>query len=681
MLNLFFYKLSTQTALFRSLAKNPKFWLILSIDLLLLILAHYLAYAIRFADVGNPVNLFKHLPATTVLSLPVILIFVKIPVFYCTGLYRGMWRYTSYTDIINILKGTVYSVVIVLVFLLFFNRLQGYSRSIFILDSLLTFFLITGHRVAIRFLYKNIEGPRQFFLRKAAFEKKRLLLVGAGSSADIVIREIQSSRNMPYIPVGLVDDDTKKIGLKIHGIPVIGVIADLNQHIHRTEADEILIAISVTSGSNMKRIVDICRQTGLPFKVLPPMGELLNGKVSIKAIRDISYIDLLGREPVRLEQQSINNYLTGKTILVTGAGGSIGSELCKQIIHFSPKEIILYDAGEENLYTIEMKLRLEQNFNALVPVLGKVQDQALLERVFTRHKPTVVFHAAAYKHVPLIEKNPWQAINNNVFAAQLLIETSIIHKVDRFVLVSTDKAVRPTNVMGASKRLTELLMLAYNSSSWDGCLCPARERIKKYAPATKTTCDPNHTTIFMAVRFGNVLGSSGSVIPLFTRQIQRGGPVTVTHPEVCRYFMSIEEATQLILQAGAMGKGGEIFLLKMGKPVKIAKMARDLIQLAGREPDTEIEIQYTGLRDGEKLVEELITEGEGIIQTEHDKIMVLRGNSVSCAQLQPMLEKLLEQSREHNEDAIKKLLQEIIPEYNADYKAASINKEMTNPPL
>lgn len=670
-------KLLNHIKLFKSLSQNPKFWLIISTDIVLLFLAHYLAYAIRFADTIHGSELFRHLPASTIFSLPFLLICVKIPVFYCVGLYRGMWRYTSYSDIVNILKGTVYSVALVIIFLLYLNRMEGYSRSIFILDSILTFFLITGHRVAIRYFYKNFEGPRQFFMGKISPRKKKLLLVGAGSSADKVLREIQESKNMPYVAVGLVDDDVRKTGLKIHGIPVVGLINDLDQHILRTEAEEILITISRMTSSNMKRIVDLCQNTGLPFKVLPGIDELIDGKVSIKAIRDISYADLLGREEVALEQDIINSYVTGNTVLVTGAGGTIGSELSRQILRFSPERLILFDAGEENLYSIEMELMHEFNFSNIIAVLGKVQDQALLEIVFQKYQPSVVFHAAAYKHVPLVEKNPWQAINNNVFAAQLLIETAIVHKVHRFVLVSSDKAVRPTNVMGASKRLTELLMLAYSQSNWDGTFCPARKRLEKiYPDNAKAVSSRNHQTIFMAVRFGNVLGSSGSVIPLFKRQIQRGGPVTVTHPEVTRYFMSIEEATQLILQAGAMGRGGEIFILKMGEPVKIAKMARDLIKLAGREPDTEIKIKFTGLREGEKLYEELITEGEGIVGTSHDKIMVLKGNGITSSELTKMLEQLLEKAKKHDSNGIKRLLQQVIPEYKADYSSQTIKNEL-----
>lgn len=652
-----------QAILFASLAGNPKFWVVLLVDIALLIAAHYLAYVIRFADAILGSSPFNYLSMSAILSLAILLVCVKIPIFYSVGLYRGMWRYTSYSDILNILKGTIYAGALAIVAILFINRFQGYSRSIFILDSMLTFLLLSGHRVAIRYFYKNVEGSRQFFRRQQKDRKKRILLVGAGSAADKVLRELHDNKELPYTAVGLVDDDPQKTGLKIHGIPVVGLIEDLEEHIARTKAEETLITIAAISGKAMQRIVGICQESGVPFKALPGIGQFMDGKVSIKAIRDIAYADLLGREEVRLDQGIIGSYLRGATVLVTGAGGTIGSELTRQILRFGPRQLILFDAGEENLYTIEIELRQEFNADNLVAVLGKVQDQGLLEYTFRKYKPTVVFHAAAYKHVPLVEHNPWQAIHNNVFAAQLLIETSIVHEVHRFVLVSTDKAVRPTNVMGASKRLTELLMMAYSQKNWDGSFCPARKRLKDNAYKRPGT----HTTVFMAVRFGNVLGSSGSVIPLFKRQIQRGGPVTVTHPEVTRYFMSIEEAAQLILQAGAMGKGGEIFILKMGEPIKIVQMARDLIKLAGREPDTEIEIQYIGLRLGEKLYEELITEGEGIVETSHEKIMVLQGNGLTCGELGLVLHQLHQKAKRHDGQGIIDILQRLIPEYRPEH--------------
>lgn len=656
-------QIRNQLTLLKGLMGNPNFWVVLGVDVFLLLLAHVLSYAIRYEHVleGNNLVLFT--------STVPLLILVKIPTFYIVGMYRGMWRYTSMTDLVNIIKGTLLSSIIIITLLLFSNRFEGFSRSVFILDSVLSFLFIGGHRILIRYYYQNSTDSKKLLPGVLPVKKKRLLLIGAGDAAEQVLRELHTNSAVPYIAVGLVDDNTTKNGLKMHGVPVLGQIDDLGEHALRVNAQEVLVSIASIGGQKMKRIVKLCQESQLPFKVLPGLGELMDGKVSLKSIRDISYKDLLGREEVKLDQDKIGSYLRDKIVLVTGAGGSIGSELCRQILRFSPQQIILFDAGEENLYCIQMELLHERNYNSVVPVLGKVQDQGLLELVFKQYKPSVVFHAAAYKHVPLVENNSWQAIHNNVFAAQLLIETSIIHGVHRFVLVSTDKAVRPTNVMGASKRLTELLMQAYSKESWDGSFCPARQK------AGLKILGIQHKTIFMAVRFGNVLGSSGSVIPLFKRQIERGGPLTVTHPEITRYFMSLEEAAQLILQTGAMAKGKEIFILKMGEPIKIAQMARDLIKLAGREPDSEIEIKFTGLREGEKLYEELITEGEGVVETTHEKIMVLRGNGTTCVELYQGLEQLQQKTKVYDSRGIKDTLHQLIPEYMPDYNAESIKKE------
>jgi FlaA1/EpsC-like NDP-sugar epimerase len=666
MISIVFNKMSVQYRLFRNLVKNPKFWIILIVDIVLIILAHYLAYAVRFESYfqGQTLRQFTSL-------LPLLLI-VKIPSFYIFGLYRGMWRYTSFNDIVNIFIVSFFSSTVIISLLLLGNRFAGFSRSVFILDCFFTCGLITAHRVWIRYFYQKINhGPSSFAPAEAQAVKKRLLLIGAGDAAEKVLREIQDNIALPYHAMGLVDDDPKKVGLKLHGVPVIGLIDDLQEHVRRTRAQEILIATVVIDKAQMQRFVALCQKTQIPFKVLPNMGELINGKVSIKTIRDISYKDLLGREEVRLEQDKIGGYLSGKTVLITGAGGSIGSELCRQILKFTPGLIILFDSSEENLYNVQMELRHGYDNIKTVTVLGKVQDLRLLDHIFLQHHPSVVFHTAAYKHVPLVERNPWQAVYNNIFGTQLLIEASIVHRVERFVLVSTDKAVRPTNVMGASKRVTELLMLAYSAPCWDGHFSPAWINMREHYDSAGTRTSPlptRHSTRFMGVRFGNVLGSSGSVIPLFKRQIEKGGPVTVTHPEVTRYFMSAEEAAQLILQTGSMGEGGEIFILKMGEPIKIAQMARELIKMVGREPNSEIEVQYIGLRAGEKLYEELITEGEGIVDTHHEKIMVLRGERITpCSILSNQLEALARHARELDSKSIKDTLQKIVPEYIPDY--------------
>jgi FlaA1/EpsC-like NDP-sugar epimerase len=444
--------------------------------------------------------------------------------------------------------------------------------------------------------------------------------------------------------VGVLDDDPDKRSRSVHGVKVLGPVSDLPRLVRKLGVRKVFIAISSATGADMRRIVDICKTCGVSFKRLPGIGEIMDGKVGIKTLRDVNYEDLLGRPQVRLDTADIRAYLENRTVLVTGCGGSIGSELCRQLIQYDPASLILVDASEENLYQIEMELRCEFNYLRYIPILGRIQAPPLMEGVFRKHHPEVVFHAAAYKHVPMLEKNPWEAVFNNILGSRIVMQVAADHAVERFVLVSTDKAVRPTNVMGASKRVTELILQGLQGN----------------------------TTRFMAVRFGNVVGSSGSVIPLFRRQIEHGGPVTVTDAEVTRYFMTIPEAAQLILQAGAMGEAGEIFILEMGTPVNIADMARDLIRLSGKEPDKDIEILFTGLREGEKLYEELITEGEGIVSTPHEKIMVLRsdgnwnghGNQAGFRMwLEGQIEELYAVARKQDGAGIKRKLREIVPEY------------------
>ena len=664
--NIFTRILFEQPGILWNLLRKVNFWIVLAVDIILVISAHMLAYLVRFDwDISGE--------SRRIASLLPLLTAIKIVVFYAFGLYRGMWRYTSIADLKNIAKAVMLSSALVLVAVLYTNRFDGFSRSVFFMDAVFTFLLICLHRGTIRYLFQNKDVVSWFSRNDAKTAKKKLLLIGAGTAAEKVIREIMDNASVLYEVVGLVDDNPGKHGLKIHGIPVVGGVDTLKECIARTRAEEILIAVASATGEQMKRIVEACQKSKTVFKVLPSIGEIIKGKLSVTSMREIAYKDLLGRPAVHLDQMEIGRYLTGQTVLVTGAGGSIGSELCRQIIKFNPERIILLDAGEENLYAIEMELQHEHRFHAYIPVLCKIQNQRLLDSIFCQYAPSVVFHAAAYKHVPLIEANPWEAVFNNVFATKNLIETAIFHKTQRFVIVSTDKAVRPTNVMGASKRLTELLMLAYcrdqNDSAGDGADREA-ENCRSREKACAAESSPR--TKFMAVRFGNVLGSSGSVIPLFKRQIEKGGPVTVTDPEMIRYFMSIEEAAQLILQAGAMGTGGEIFLLKMGIPVKIATLANDLIKLMGYEPETDIKIVYTGLRPGEKLYEELITEGEGIIPTRHEKIMVLHGDGPSLGKMENLLDELAGRARAHDASGIKEVLKKILPEYVPDMKAHSI---------
>ncbi len=578
--------------------------------------------------------------------LPIVVI-IKLISFYFFDLYRGMWRYTSIVDLFNIIKASSLSTLVIISFILLRTRFEGFSRSVFIIDWCFTILLISGYRLFIR-LYFEYSSEDRFkimsmwkalgiFNRKGA-DNKRLLIIGAGNCGEKIYREIHDNARLQYNVVGFLDDDSAKLGRKIHGIPVLGYIRDIRKVINKTKADEALIAIPSVNSQQMRSIVANCKDSKIKFKTIPGMGELINGKVTINAIREVAYRDLLGREVIKLDKESIGAYLQGQRVLVTGAGGSIGSELCRQICRFRPKSLILYERAESPLYEIELELKQSFRDIEIITLLADIQDKKQLEKTFEDYSPKIVFHAAAYKHVPMLELQPWKAVENNIQGTANIVEIANKYNVERFVFVSTDKAVRPANVMGASKRVAEMLVQSQNG------------------------CGLSNTR-FMIVRFGNVVDSVGSVVPLFKKQIAKGGPVTVTHPEVTRYFMTIPEACQLILQAGAMGIGGEIFLLDMGTSIKINDIARDLIRLSGFEPDADIKIEYIGLRPGEKLYEELIIEGEDVIPTSHEKIMVLKGIECNLPMLNGKINDLIQISMIQETEKIKAKLKEIVPEY------------------
>jgi len=628
----------------KNLIKNKNFWILLSLDVLLLHLAYYLSYFIRFEGVLGP---FQH---SNFIRTVWLVIPFKIMCFILFRLYRGMWRYISIPDLMNIVKATFVSSTGIIMGILFFKSFYGFSRSVFAIDAAFTLLFIGGVRVLIRIVLtkpNSSNGSRMFtFLPGEKSQFKRLLIIGAGDAGEKILREIRDNPRLNYHIIGFLDDDPRKIGMHIHRIPILSTIDHLDRVIKEYEIDEILIAISSATAKEMRRIVELCGQSGLKFRTIPGIGELIDGRVSVKAIRDVSYEDLMGRESVHMELGRIGKYLQDKPILVTGAGGSIGSELCRQIARFSPDPLILLDCTENNLYQIETEFLQKYPRIKYIPILGNILNLVLLDRIFCQYNPQVVFHAAAYKHVPMMELNPWEAVSTNVKGTQGLLETVHRHAAESFVFVSTDKAVRPVNVMGATKRVAELLTQGYSK---------------------------RNQTRYMSVRFGNVIGSSGSVIPLFRKQIERGGPVTVTHPEVTRFFMTIPEAAQLILQAGAMGKGGEIFILDMGTPIRIADLARDLIRLSGFVPQEDIDIEFIGLRPGEKLYEELITEGEGIHPTQHEKILVLQPNSGDLALLNQQIESLMKLAGEQDAAEIKEKLKEIVPEYQI-YPAGEAEK-------
>jgi len=618
----------------KHLIRNKNFWTILVIDVALVCVSYLLAYVIRFEGDIPPEQM-----QLLLLTLPWI-VPLKIAVFSWVGLYRGMWRYTSIADLINIITSTVINTGVIALSLVLVRRFEGFSRSVLVLDALLTLVLVGGIRLLIR-VYIQRTIPASFFssayspfFNPGHEKRKRLLIVGAGDAAEKMLREILDNPRVKYRPVGFLDDNPRKQGQAIHGVPVLGAIDDIEEI--PIPFDEILIAIPSARGDMMRRIVELCDRTGKRYCTIPKIGELIEGRISVNAIREVRLEDLVGRQEVRLDTESISCCLCGKRILVTGAGGSIGSELVRQISRFQPQVVGLLDFSELNLFQIEQEFQRRLRSLSTESFLTDIRDRGALKAVLERFRPHIVFHAAAYKHVPMQENHPREAVLNNVLGTRNLVDLALEMEVERFVLVSTDKAVRPTNVMGATKRVAELFVESMHE---------------------------RQVTRFVAVRFGNVFSSSGSVIPIFQEQIVQGGPVTVTHPEVTRYFMSIPEAAQLILQAGAMGEGGEIFILDMGEPIRIFDMARDLIRLHGLEPGKDILIEFTGLRPGEKLYEELITSGEGIVSTCHEKIMVLRGEKQDAAGLLAQIESLLAIARQGNREAIKKKLQEIVPEY------------------
>ncbi|MCE5333227.1 MAG: polysaccharide biosynthesis protein [Desulfobacteraceae bacterium] len=604
------------------------------------------AYLLRFDFELPPVN-----RGQIVQVLP-FLVPLKLGLFFSFGLYRGMWRYSTLRDAWKIGYASFFSMLLLMSVVVFLG-IREFPRTVYVIDMALTFILTGAVRIGIRTYYHAKSCSKGFCSLSSLSpvfssnkNSKRILIIGAGSYGQKIAQEIFENPQLQYEVFGFLDDDPKKLGRTVLGLPVLGHVESLPVLCRKAEIQEVFVAVPSASGPQMRRILEICKDAKVSHKSLPGIGEIIEGKATVKALRDINYEDLLRRAPVVLDMGEIRNYIAGKTVLITGGGGSIASELCRQIIRFEPGTLIILDSCEKNLFEINIALRDEFKYAGHKCILASVQDQKLMEHTFSTFRPHVVFHAAAYKHVPMLERNPWEAVFNNVYGTQVTMELALRYGVERFVLVSTDKAVKPTNVMGTTKRLTEFIMQSF----------------------------PQEVTRFMAVRFGNVVGSSGSVIPLFRKQIMMGGPVTVTHPDMTRYFMTIPEASQLILQAGSIGNGGEIFVLEMGTPVKIADMARDLIRLSGKEPDVDIPIKFSGIRPGEKLYEELITVGEDAIATRHQKIMMLKTNGRSAFNgqgsrenfscwLNQHLQELYRVSKYHDACGIKRKLKEIVREY------------------
>lgn len=607
--------------------QNRKTSLLILADIVLINLSYLLALYLRFE--GNIETGYLNV----YINNGILLTIIKMAVFYYFKLYKSEWKYASIDELIHIIIACIFANAAALSILII--RQQHLPRSVYIITGILDVIFIGGIRFGIRALKKPIINGLAL---KNGYN--RIMIIGGGDAGAMVIREYNNHIQLNSKPVVIIDDDEKKQGMIIRGVPVLGKREDIPKLAQEMAIDEIVIAMPSVDRSEIRDIVGICRQTKCKIKILPGVYELIDGKVSIKSIRDVQIEDLLGRDEIKLNLEEISTYLKNKVVLVTGGGGSIGSELCRQISRFKPKRLIILDIYENNAYDIQNELLRTYDYLDLKVYIGSIRDKKRIEDIMKEEKPDVIFHAAAHKHVPLMEDNPKEAIKNNVIGTLNLAQCADEHGVKRFVMISTDKAVNPTNVMGASKRICEMIIQSINEIS---------------------------TTEFVAVRFGNVLGSNGSVIPLFKKQIEQGGPVTVTHKDVTRYFMTIPEAVGLVIQAGSMAKGGEIFILDMGEPVKIIDLAKELIKLSGFEPDVDIPIKIIGLRPGEKLYEELLLAEEDISKTKHNKIFIVKPTFFHYKLLLKYIRDLNRIVDNGTDEEIKEYLKRIVPTYKEAY--------------
>jgi len=603
---------------------------IFSVDIILINLSIIIAYYLRFG-LRMPLDYLK-----VYFQMAVFVTFIKLLVFYYMGLYRPIWKYAGIDEIINIFFMVCIANGMIIIGIYFLSL--NVPRSIYVIATLIDLFFIGGTRF-IKQIYNRLTFQENIFVKR---KRKRVMIVGAGEAGGLLIQSFKNHPSSNRVPICLVDDDSHKLGRKINGVPVLGNRDMISFLAYGKKIDEIIIAIPSINKKDLAEIIHECKKTQCAIKVVPSINEIkeFTGNIQdvlLQKMRQVNIEDLLGREPVDLNIEEVSSCIESKVVLVTGAGGSIGSELCRNIGRFNPSKVVMLDISEENLYNLENEWKIHYPHIPYETVIASIREEDRLREVFATYHPDIVFHAAAHKHVPLMEKNPGEAIKNNVLGTWNLVKVAHLFNVKRFILISTDKAVNPTNVMGATKRLCEMIIQGINEVS---------------------------STEFAAVRFGNVLGSSGSVIPLFKKQIEQGGPVTVTHPDIIRYFMLIPEAAQLVIQAGAMAKGGEIFVLDMGEPVKIDKLARDLIRLSGFKPDEDIKIEYTGLRPGEKLYEELLMAEEGLNNTKYQKIYVARPMKITIQELEEKI-RILEKVLDKDDKEIIRALQAVVPTYHS----------------
>lgn len=564
-------------------------------------------------------------------TLPYMMVITLI-IFWALRLYSSLWSYAGALEMMYVVSACILDAIVVAALILVRNwgDMFPVPRSFYILYGLFLLVLIMG----CRYSYRGLRAIRN--MRRDGTYRRNVLVIGAGEAGNQLIKEINNSRYVKKKVVGVIDDDKTKIGNYIHGAKVIGDRSCIRDKVLELHVHEIIIAMPSASPKQMKGILDICKETGCELKRLPGIYQLVNGEVGISKLKDVDVNDLLGRDPITVDLDSIMGYVSDKVVMVTGGGGSIGSELCRQIASHNPKQLVIVDIYENTTYDIQQELKRNYPELDLVVLIASVRNTKRMDLIFDKYRPEIVYHAAAHKHVPLMEDSPNEAVKNNVLGTWKVVQAADKYNVKRFVMISTDKAVNPTNIMGATKRICEMIIQTYNNRS---------------------------KTEYVAVRFGNVLGSNGSVIPLFKKQIEAGGPVTVTHPDIIRYFMTIPEAVSLVLQAGAYAKGGEIFVLDMGEPVKIVDLARNLILLSGHKPDEDIQIVFTGLRPGEKLYEEMLMKEEGMQETANKLIHIGKPIQMDEEKFLKQLEEIKEHVVEEPDD-IREWVQKMVPTYS-----------------
>ncbi|AEJ41828.1 polysaccharide biosynthesis protein CapD [Sulfobacillus acidophilus TPY] len=611
-----------------------KIWVAMMADAVLVNVAVYLALYLRFDTPRIPVfYLDPYLRVAPYFTVATVLL------LWVTRIYHRLWRYASWRDA-QVLILSLFGSSVMLGLALFISRTAHYSRAVYLLYALFAVALLGGWRFLLRSFYDISWSPR-------SRARERVLIVGAGKAGQLVAEELLRHPEVG-LAVGFLDDDMQKVGFQIGPLKVLGTTHDIRTIVRDHQIDQVLLAMPSASGRVIRPLVEECRDLGIKVRILPAINQMIGGQVSVRQIRDVQIEDLLQREPAVIDLGEIAGYITGRVVMVTGAGGTIGSELARQVAPFAPRQLVLLGLDETSIFEIDRDMRLRFPDVPVVPIVADLRDRGRLERIFGAYRPQVIFHAAAHKHVPLMEQQPDEAIDNNVAALWQLADMSHRQGVETFVFISTDKAVNPTSVYGATKRIGELLVRVYASRS---------------------------STRFVTVRFGNVLGSRGSVIPIFQQQIAQGGPVTVTHPDMVRYFMTVSEACQLVIQAGAMGSSGEIYVLDMGEPIRILDLATNLIRLSGLRPGVDIDIVFTGIRPGEKLYEELLTAEDETRTTRHERIFVHNEPPVNASDMLGKIETLIRRAADVSRPELMALIQAIVPEYQPALKSRVITAE------